>query len=888
MKRMLKKVILVVTFLLITFLLCSCGAKISTLLTVNNDFSGERVITCVAAKSDVSGNFKGGVNKIDDIFAKYCPPDMKYSKTEDAYNYVYTLRLPFTSLDDYKQKVKKITGRDANIIFSVPNSVFASGVAVSEDFNSIDLLSWFKKIVQDEKLMDDVSNLWEISGTKVTFNGKEYSTGSNINVNDITYNPLEKIVINTTKNSDGSFSRTINYVIPSSTYNANTEKIKTFMNSVVPQGATGSWTSSVNGQTFTISFSAKDASELVAKMSTVLNSKSCTVTENPGNGINPFSKYTDFSENLDLSAFASDSQSRVNVEYKFTTVQSEKIIGVQAGDNNIGNPNSNTYSGSFRTGVLKLRLMAEKKYTVNSIDIKTSVHSGSLVDKNIVFTYAVDASNEASVVAKRYFESLKIPKLAIDSTTNKNGQQICEITASGNTQEVNSALMVLFGKGNSVDYTTRKKSIFTIEGNFTETINMSDFMSRIGYSQTINYTVKANDGERIKELSISPSNYNSSASGLNRKIGNSYNTAISAYARINYTGNKITVIGVLLMILIWLTILLAIVSGFIFLIKWLAKKDGLQDEDLKTLIIHYLKVARSKIIEFAIDLKDFILNFREMFISDSDRIPIIKYFHGSKWPILLVILTILQIPSTIGGLIGGLVGKLSHNIFTATAWGVGLRVFFPIMTLIVALAWYLVERFIANPKQEAVVDAFVESDLKNFKERALLKLGLIDEQVSIIAPIKVTGPYYGFSQPDINRSIPSKILNFAIGLITYRTKLIFKYGSDGKVRYSLIHAQIFLFNETQIYAYEAGYDLCTGQVFEETTTEYFYKDVDCVITGEKMEDIVSGKNIIKKRFEFFKVVVSSGEYNHAVVDTDRSILSNQIMAMRNLIREKKT
>lgn len=847
MKRQHKKVFLVALCLLMTLLLPGCGAKVSTVLTINSNdgFSGQRVITCVTAKSDVEENFKGGVKKIDAIFADSCPAELSYAKTEDADNYIYTLKLSFSSLDDYKQKVQQIVGKEVNVNFSTPNTVFANGVALSEDFNSTDLLGWFRKVAEEEELIDDANNLWEISDTNVILNGKEYSSGGNIDVNDVIYNPLDRIVINTTVNSNGSFKRIIKYFIPSSTYDEKANAIRSFMEDIVPTGAKGTWTPDTYGQTFTLMFNAKDANELMKKTGEALYSKNCSLRQKTAKGNNPFSQYIRYTENLEFSAFASDSEGRVNVEYNFKTPGSDKIVEVQQDDNTY-NPDTDNYTNSFCTNVLTLKLLTEKFFTVDSVNVKTSVKSETQINKDIVFTYAANIPSEAASKAGKYFESLKIPILKVNTFKNNSGHQICEIKISGSIQEVNSALISLFGQGNSIQYITQKKSMISKQGFFDEKLNMAQFLSQIGYSKNINYTIEANKGEKIKELSI----LNSQSSNSYQDVGNTYTSSIPPNAAINYSGNKITIFGLLFLILV----ILLIAFALIFFIKRLAKNDGLQDKNLKTLVAFYWR-----------KMEDYITGVS---VADKARIPIFKYFYGSKWPIILVILTILQIPSLIGRLIG-------------------LGSIFSILTLLAAFIWFLAERLNTSAKQEAIIDAFIESDLSGFKERALLKLGLVDEQVSLIDPIKITGPDYDFSKPDEDKSILAQIFDFIVGLIRYKPRLIFKYGSDDKVRYSLIHAQIFLFNETQIYVYEIQYDLCTGEIFEESTTEYFYQNVDCVVAGEKTENIISRKEIIKKKFEFFKVIVSSGEYNHAVVDTEQSILNNQIMAMRNLIREKK-
>ncbi|MFB9324987.1 hypothetical protein ACFFSY_03510 [Paenibacillus aurantiacus] len=245
-----------------------------------------------------------------------------------------------------------------------------------------------------------------------------------------------------------------------------------------------------------------------------------------------------------------------------------------------------------------------------------------------------------------------------------------------------------------------------------------------------------------------------------------------------------------------------------------------------------------------------------------DRNVVKKYFYGTKWPLML-----------------GIFGSILMLIM-----GMGLRGV--VIVIVAAVIWSLVEKYGVKGSQEQAVDACIEADLSNFSERALTKLGLVSEQISLITPIKVLGPYYDYKEPKPG-SLFSWIKAIFIRLFIHQPKLIFKYGSDDRVRYSLIQAHVFLFSESQIYVYEICYDPCNGEIFEESTAEYFYRDVDCVITGEKTERILSKRKLINKKFEYFKVIVTSGTSTHAVADGETSILATQVMAMRNLIRSKK-
>lgn len=295
-----------------------------------------------------------------------------------------------------------------------------------------------------------------------------------------------------------------------------------------------------------------------------------------------------------------------------------------------------------------------------------------------------------------------------------------------------------------------------------------------------------------------------------------------------------------------------------------------------------------------------------------------RYFYGTKGPLILATL------GTMGALIvGGIIdkGRMSSamgmgpfaagpsSALNPISYIPGTGILLAVVVLLSALIWHLAVRFGANRTLELAVDECLENDLTSLRERALQKLGIVSEQISLIAPIKVTGPYDGFT-PYANRNdavhnplvrvllvilkiyffwiyLPYLGIKALINQSRYTPRLIFKYGSDDRVRYSMVRAHIFLFSEDQIYVYRISYDICSGEIFEESTYEYFYRDIDCVITGEEHRKILSRKKLVDKTFEYFRIIVTSGTSTSAYADCPVSILDTQVMGMRELIRNKK-
>lgn len=275
-------------------------------------------------------------------------------------------------------------------------------------------------------------------------------------------------------------------------------------------------------------------------------------------------------------------------------------------------------------------------------------------------------------------------------------------------------------------------------------------------------------------------------------------------------------------------------------------------------------------------------------INQAQRDAIRKYFYGTRGPIIL---------ATLGTVGATILGALFAKVAIACVF------VFPLLCLLAAAIWALKEKFMPDVKGEAAFDTQLNADITDLSVRALDKLGLVSEQVSMIEPIKVRGPYYDYTELHIatKQSFIKLFLKIAFWWIyiiyigvklikdskRYRPRLIFRYGWDEQTRYSMVQVNMFIFSETQVYVYTCSYDICSGEIFEENTSEYFYQDIDCVITGSKLEKIVSKKKVVNKYFEYFKVIVTSGTSTSAIADGTVSILNTQVKGMRELIRNKK-
>lgn len=258
-----------------------------------------------------------------------------------------------------------------------------------------------------------------------------------------------------------------------------------------------------------------------------------------------------------------------------------------------------------------------------------------------------------------------------------------------------------------------------------------------------------------------------------------------------------------------------------------------------------------------------------------------EFFYGSVWPSVIC---------NLGTWLCILLGFFNEKMF------VGAGVVF-----ISAQIYKLVDRRLKSCPNW---NTYVSQDLARHADRAIEKLGIDASQVSMIDPIRVYGPYQDFDNlvtTATSKGIVALLkalfrflfmltpfygIKLALDRNFYRPELVMRY-EGGQVKYSMVTQHIFFFSEEQVLVYEVKYDLVNGLIYEENTYDYFYRDIDCIETGSKLEEVRYNKKTLYESFEYFRVIVYSGTGTYAITDGQAGVLENQVMAMRALIRERK-
>jgi hypothetical protein len=184
---------------------------------------------------------------------------------------------------------------------------------------------------------------------------------------------------------------------------------------------------------------------------------------------------------------------------------------------------------------------------------------------------------------------------------------------------------------------------------------------------------------------------------------------------------------------------------------------------------------------------------------------------------------------------------------------------------------------------DAQMDAWLDEELKVLHGKALSKTGT-DSSELVGEPVMVTGP---------------RFWNVA------GAKVAFKKGKDNVLRFTPVGVTVLNFTPNQLIAYSAALDLTTGNTLNESTDEYFYRDVVSVSTKTKSMTVqVSGTDALKgglqlNAAETFELTTSGGT-SIEVVLRDPSLIEKMgggeipttraekaIQTVRKMLREKK-
>lgn len=887
-----KQALLSVLLLLVLLFLSGCGADVSTKLILDSDFSGSRIITCVASKSDVENNFEGGVGGIDAVISQHCPSNLTCTKTEDDSSYTYTFTMTFSSFEDYKSQVESLLGRSSEITFRQPDSVFASGAALEEDFSSLDLLDWFKKVVEEEELMSNSSNLWELSDTSVVFDGEEFSTGGTIEFNHIESNPITSIQVETYI-GQSSCERTVSFLMPERPEGNKQKELDAYMDSLVPEGASGEWVRSEDSgsYTFQITWTAASLDGFTDGMVSIFGDDyvcNSTLDDN-----DPFVTSQYIQESFPVDTFSNETDGSLHV-YCVYELDEQDDRRLQLTGNEWTQEEKHvsfeTYASTASTD-----FHIDQQSQVDRIAVTMTPADTDSANIQIDFVFPQE-NPEMAEKAANYYSSLW-EDVGVETLSEEG--QICRLTLPQDCFEAEQRLTELLGGGSVPSpslYVMFEKKAFQSNWDAEFLCYFDPLLNRAGILE---------DGVDFK---FDPSGYRMTQVKLNNDSTTDLSGPVSINARVislSVKAEKLNMLSIVLLVGGILLLLAALAVGYLFLVKHLAKQDQRQDEPLTVLVRDYFFIscrwvwakltAAAQFVGKGIGiLSGAAANLMQRFYPEGTSVKLIRYFYGSRGPFYLALLVLIVFPilgqitvftaflfTTITG--GNLLGLMSLSGFVTSA-----EVFLLTWGLVIAVVWYVIDRFRPDPDAEAEYDRlFAEGTEQLTSRTALDRLALVPEQIAIAEPLSLVGPDY--QNEDQKLKWFDALVRWIRRLFFYEPRLVVRKGSDGVWRYSCATRSIWFLSQNQLYLFKVSYDVCTNKVFRESTCETFYQDL-CLVESRELRRHTSKAARMPEYFQEFLVTSSSGNSMSGSIDsgyTRSEQVAQTTLAIQNLAREKK-
>jgi hypothetical protein len=218
----------------------------------------------------------------------------------------------------------------------------------------------------------------------------------------------------------------------------------------------------------------------------------------------------------------------------------------------------------------------------------------------------------------------------------------------------------------------------------------------------------------------------------------------------------------------------------------------------------------------------------------------------------------------------GLFGMLASGNFSAG--GIVGLILFSIVPIVVFNGYSKKN----NLPTENQLDTWLEEDIQSIiKNRPYDKLGVLKEDL-VAESLLVVGPIFwntsGFSQEDI----------------------LTKKGKDGFNRYTTWTIQVFAFTENYLCSYKCHYNWIKNTYINESTNEFFYKDVVSVKTDtiSSAYTLINGQRLVHS--EAFQLKLAGDEIT--VITNDASLNTSSVMvskaekavqSIRAMLRDKK-
>lgn len=579
--------------LLLAFAFClgGCGTTLTTKMEMSSNFAGSRKMDLEVDLSALDeerldryapdGDFSNMIEKIKGVMPEHM--SVTYEETKKD-TYVFHFVLPFTSKEDYMQKVEDILGYEIICDFGCNLTPFAESINMQENFTSKELMKWLPEylerigcITSDEskRMFKETSNTLSINGVANPIS-KEY-----MYLQKRSYIEIDNINIFTDIDAkEAKLARKIELIFEQNILDQNRDKIEKYLSSVTPKDCMSEWqTMEGKKEKFILLVPPCTPDEMEQVMRTFCASQVNDVQLIiAGEAIGTEDKEKE-EEQLDLSSFICNSWGEVETAYYISAKNGkpESMIYYPNGEENYGwdyvaeeFPEYYYVENEWHP-IYQVVSKVNKAYVPESTDLTTKIKSESDMTREFVFKFDEPFEDIALKHIKTRLDSLfsEHKKNLTYEVNNKKKSATITLKFKGSVKTVDALCELIFGQGYSnISYSCQDNREVSRQYNFSESIDLGKVFDW-KYSGNIDYTAKL-PGKINKSYTDISGGVNGKADISGRKLN--YISTESGYVNANVLGSKTDVATVFFIIIVVLSVLAGI-GVIVFVVLRLVKAD---------------------------------------------------------------------------------------------------------------------------------------------------------------------------------------------------------------------------------------------------------------------------------------------------------------------------
>ncbi len=494
------------------FILTGCGMQ--TDMKINDEFAGERTIVCDKLSDSALLFSSAKLSDITESLQKNCPPKMEFNckYTSDKKNEaIYTFKIKFTDIEDYKSKVAAILGRTPKVEFvyqSPEEQLFKSGFSLEEDFNSADLLIWAKDALKkDLNVSQDLSSFTDT--VSVTMNGTKFDNenlmSSRIKIDTVAAYKLENVAINTTRYGDDDYEREIILSIPQKTVETlGKDNIAKFIKSAAAEGTNCKWLSDEKKLSrYSISFSG--SAEVINKCTSAIFEGSSFSYVKDESLYTAFSEVGVLQEKIIFDKFPCENDGSCNADITYKNMDScqfdkdkSTLSATSKAVKGEGlSEDGKTVTLAYRKATnADVKLYSSTIYKLSEVDVVTSIKADDKVSVSVILASPVDTHDYGAQFAAAYFTK-QFEGSGIDVVVgqfNDSGSQyaVTLSTPADTPENVTKLLQKYIGAKNSITIEGKDKFALYNNRNVSVSVDVADLIKSSGYTGEIMYSYKGN------------------------------------------------------------------------------------------------------------------------------------------------------------------------------------------------------------------------------------------------------------------------------------------------------------------------------------------------------------------------------------------------------------